>query len=63
MAELRYGNGRVVVLDDIDPSAFTPAERAAHARIYAETGSPIAAWMAGITTTTQEDDTCDTHTS
>jgi hypothetical protein len=45
---IRYHTGRVEVFVLADPATFTDAERAAHARIYAETGSLIAAYCAGI---------------
>jgi hypothetical protein len=50
MREIRYSNGRVETWEDVDPQVFTEAERAAHAAIYRETGSPIAAWLAGLAT-------------
>lgn len=46
---MRYINGRIVPdYSAPDPSTFTDEERAAHARIYAETGSLIARRMAGL---------------
>jgi hypothetical protein len=48
MSELRYSNGRVEAWEDADPRTFTEAERAAHAAIYHETSSRIAAWLAGL---------------
>jgi hypothetical protein len=49
LAPLRYHTGRPFVsAPRPDPPTFTPEQRAAHARIYAETGSKRARYMAGM---------------